>query len=370
VNADNRWKQHLKGDPMPWLLEPDNPSVRYFALTDLLDRPADDPEVTAARHAIMAWPLVQLVLRRQRPDGRWGSRDRAYGDTLWRLLCLALLGTSPHPPSSSPQGGRQGMDGGDAIHRACDYVLKRGPLPDGCFSFNGQRSGYLPCYTANTVFLLCQFGYASDSRVEAAVSCLCDTQLDEGGWLCSGRTRKTHSCLWATAKVLRAFACLPRHLRSTRVAAAEQVAIELFLACGLYKSNRRDFGAPHPHWFLFGFPLLVESDVLEVLSLIAPFVPADDPRIQEGLDLVLSKQDDIGRWPLEKSIFLRRNGTIAWQLASASNLEILRRRFGNEQFALMGRIGEPSKWVTLNVLRMLKRLYKMSNPQYQISNIQ
>ena len=33
------WKTHLITDPLPWLLEPDpeNPSVRYFALTDLLD---------------------------------------------------------------------------------------------------------------------------------------------------------------------------------------------------------------------------------------------------------------------------------------------------------------------------------------------
>jgi hypothetical protein len=354
VDAVNRWKQFLKGDPVPWLMEPDNPSVRYFALVDLLDRPADDPEVVVARQAIMDSPLVHLVLRRQRPDGRWGARDRAYGDTVWRLLFLALLGASPHPvpPPHAGEG-----EGGGAIRRGCDYLLSHGPLPDGCFSFNGLRSGYLPCYTANAVFLLCQFGYTGDSRVQAAVSCLVNSQLDEGGWLCTGRTRKTHSCLWATAKVLRAFANLPRGLRATQVDAAEQVAIELFLACGLYKANRRDFGPPHPHWFLFGFPLLVESDVLEVLSLIAPFVPADDPRIQEGLDLVLSKQDDTGRWSLEKGAFVRRNGAIAWQLADESDLEVLRQRFGGEEFGMLGQIGQPNKWVTLSALRMLKRLY-------------
>ena len=45
----------LRGDSLPWLLESDpaNPSIRYFALRDLLDRSIDDPEVCLAREAIM-----------------------------------------------------------------------------------------------------------------------------------------------------------------------------------------------------------------------------------------------------------------------------------------------------------------------------
>jgi len=36
-----------------WLLEEDNPPVRYFTLRYLFDRPEDDPEAQAARRAIM-----------------------------------------------------------------------------------------------------------------------------------------------------------------------------------------------------------------------------------------------------------------------------------------------------------------------------
>ena len=47
----SEWKSKLNADPLPWLLESDevNPGVRYFALRDLLDRPADDPELIAAQ---------------------------------------------------------------------------------------------------------------------------------------------------------------------------------------------------------------------------------------------------------------------------------------------------------------------------------
>ena len=49
-------------DPLPadtptldWLLEPDpeNPGPRYFALTELLEKPPNDPEVIAARQDVM-----------------------------------------------------------------------------------------------------------------------------------------------------------------------------------------------------------------------------------------------------------------------------------------------------------------------------
>jgi hypothetical protein len=43
------WLDRSNGDPLPWLLELDNPSGRYWTLLDLLDRPADDPGVREAR---------------------------------------------------------------------------------------------------------------------------------------------------------------------------------------------------------------------------------------------------------------------------------------------------------------------------------
>ena len=47
----NDWQARLDADPIPWLLEPDNPTVRYFALTELLDRPERNPEARRSRQA-------------------------------------------------------------------------------------------------------------------------------------------------------------------------------------------------------------------------------------------------------------------------------------------------------------------------------
>ena len=53
-----------KANPIDWLLEEDqeNPSVRYFALRDLLDLPDSDEQVRAARSAIMDSGPVPAIL--------------------------------------------------------------------------------------------------------------------------------------------------------------------------------------------------------------------------------------------------------------------------------------------------------------------
>jgi hypothetical protein len=57
-----------------------------------------------------------------------------------------------------------------------------------------------------------------------------------------------------------------------------------------------------------------------------------DPRLVEAIELILSKQDERGRWKLEQNY----KGKL-W--------------FEPEEK------GQPSKWVTLRAVRVLKRIY-------------
>ena len=72
------WRNVLNGDPIPWLLEPEKPSVRYFTRRDLLDRPEDDADVVTAKAAIMTSPPASDILAAQRTDGSWQAEERAY----------------------------------------------------------------------------------------------------------------------------------------------------------------------------------------------------------------------------------------------------------------------------------------------------
>jgi hypothetical protein len=67
---------HADPDPIPWLLESDDPSLRFFTLTELFGSSPDGPEPAAARREIMSRGAVPRILAAQDDDGHWQGRDR------------------------------------------------------------------------------------------------------------------------------------------------------------------------------------------------------------------------------------------------------------------------------------------------------
>src|SRR3989475_11409588 len=63
---------------LDWLLEDDQPSVRFLTLTQLLKRPLDDPEVVAAKGMITRKGWGEEILAKQDREGCWGSGERLY----------------------------------------------------------------------------------------------------------------------------------------------------------------------------------------------------------------------------------------------------------------------------------------------------
>jgi len=49
-----------------WLLQEENPSVRYFTLRDLLDRREDDQELQAAKAAIATSKVITKIFSKQK----------------------------------------------------------------------------------------------------------------------------------------------------------------------------------------------------------------------------------------------------------------------------------------------------------------
>ena len=57
-------------DPLPWLLEPQDPGVRYLALRDLLDLPADNHELLAARQVAHTQGPIATILDKMHPEDK------------------------------------------------------------------------------------------------------------------------------------------------------------------------------------------------------------------------------------------------------------------------------------------------------------
>lgn len=320
---------------LDWLLEPDNPSVRYLALTELLGRPESDSEVREARAAIMQRGVVPALLDRQEEGGHWGRLasfyTAKYRGTVWQLLVLA----------------EHRADGSDErVRRACEVVLGQSQDPEGGgFSHRasqrgdgGLPSGVIPCLTGNMVWALWRLGCGDDDRVRRGVDWLVrHLRFDDGdgappderpykGWeICYGR----HSCLMGVVKGLKALAEVPPDRRSANVTRTIDAATELLLVHHVYKRSSDPSKVAKPGWTRFGFPRMYQTDALEMVSLLLR-LGCRDPRMQEAVDLIRSRRRPDGRWLLQDTF----NGKFVVDVEAK---------------------GEPSKWITFQALSALRR---------------
>ncbi len=332
------WKSVLKSDPVDWLLEENNPSVRYFALTDLLERASSDNAVKAAKVKIMEVGPVPKILSKQNVGGYWMGSDKFYSSkykgAVWQLIILAELGA----------------DGDDVrVRKACEFILEYSQDSEsGGFSIwhsvrkgGGRHSGVIPCLTGNMVWSLIKLGYLDDPRVEKGIDWITTYQrFDDGissrpkGWpydKTAGSCFGNHSCHMGVVKTLKAMAEIPVIKRSQNTKVTIRKAVDYLLKHHIFKRSHDLTRVSRPGWLRFGFPLMYQDDVLEILGILTRLGYKDE-RMQEAVDLVVSKQDAEGRWKLENTF----NGRFH------TNIETK---------------GKPSKWITLNALRMLKRYY-------------
>jgi hypothetical protein len=317
------WRNVLNGDPIPWLLEPDNPSVRYFTLTDILDRAATDAEVQATKAAIMDSAIVQEIFAAQHSNGYWKKKGTGYfpqyKGTVWQLILLADLGVDRED---------------ERVQRGCEQVLTGSLRSNGdftAFNFLGLKiPSPVPntCLPGSLIRTLLRFGYDGDQRVGQAMERLAERCRDTE-WICL--PTKPNPCLWGVVKALSAFAELLADARSSAVKEAISAGAELFLSFRFAdEGNGRTL--TDPNWRRFGFPLYYQSDLLEALGVLTRLGYGRDERLQTLLPLILAKQDEQGRWLLEHDGNWRGQGLVTIET-----------------------VGQPSKWVTLNALRVLKQ---------------
>ena len=337
MNPKDSWKSVLKADPTEWLLEKNNPGVRALALTRILDRPQDDPDVAESARDVMRTGAVPKILARQNPLGYWDLPDRfytaKYKGTVWQLIILAHLGA----------------DGRDKrIGRACEFVLETSQDPvSGGFAHRrsaktgaGLPSEVIPCLSGNLVWSLIRLGMGDDPRVKRGVDWIARYQrFDDGipkapkGWpydryvMCWGK----HTCHMGAVKALKALAAIPEKGRTSKVKKSIEKGAEYVLKHHVHKKSHDLSSVSKPGWLRLGFPLMYQTDILEILDILTG-LGYRDTRMLEAVNALISRQDDQGRWKLQQSF----NGRFQ------ANIE---------------RKGLPSKWLTVRTLGVLKRFF-------------
>lgn len=299
-----------------WLLEPENPSVRYFTLVDLLNRPANDPEVTATKAAIPQSSIVAGIFAARKPVGYWGkSRDYyipKHYSTFWVLSALGDLGLTSED---------------ERIREGCEFMFSH-QREDGAFrrqrhfpgSWGWERTNE-PCTHARIVRFLIQFGYSEDPRTRAAIAWLIQTQREDGGWLCI-RSNARHACLRATLDYLRAAVLLPDAQQTETTQRAAEFVAALLMEPNMGRYHVSDA------WTILQYPHFNYGALPALEALIALGYGQAHPKIAKAIDWLLDRRNDDGTWPLDEGVF--------------------------HPPADFGRAGTSNKYITLDALRVLK----------------
>jgi hypothetical protein len=309
--------------PMPkrsvirWLLDSD-PSVRWQVMQDLIGAPAD--EVAAERARVATEGAGARLLALQAPDGRWGGTAWNRGwNSMHALMLLREMGLDP----ASDQARR-------AVGLVRDRVTWQGCGPqeadDNPF-FAGEVE---PCINGQVGAVGAYFR----QDVRGIVDRLLAEQLPDGGWNCEAANGSTRSSFNTTICVLEA---LFEHERavgaSPKVTGARLRGQDYLLERRMFRRLStgeviNDRKGNH-NWTRFAFPTWWHYDVLRGLEYLRRAGVVPDERVAEAIDLVASKRDGDGRWPLET----RHAGEMPVETDEGE--------------------GRPSRWNTLRALRVL-----------------
>jgi hypothetical protein len=330
TNRPDRQAPKPDSSVIEWLLDSSSdPSIRWQVMRDLVG--ASQEEVAAERALVATEGLGARLLALQRGmsvagGGSWGGEawNQGWDSTMHVLSLLREMGLDP----ASDEARR-------AVGLVRDRVRWRGWDWDGTwhgwdFVGNPFFAGEVePCINGQVGASGAYFGLTQD--IQRILYRLLSEQLPDGGWNCEAENGSTRSSFNTTICVLEALLEyeLAGGARSADVREARLRGQEYLLERRLFR--RLSTGEViDPAWMRFSFPTWWHYDVLRGLEYLRRAGARPDERVAEAIELVESKRDVDGRWPLEN----RHPGTMPVDLDEEE--------------------GRPSRWNTLRALRVLE----------------
>jgi hypothetical protein len=302
----------MKDAVVDWLLEIQNPAIRYRTLTELLDTPKSDTGASLLPGSIWETQDVQKMLSRQNDSGIWEHSEAEYGvhTSLRYLTAFAEHGLW--------RDRRLDKAAEHAVHFLCEKETA-----DLAHDYSG-------CGNALVLRALVMLGYHHEAEVIGLIDRYVEAQLLDGGFMCRrllAQRANRRSCYKASLAALLLYAECRRQgaeLRNTEQLVSYFLKRDVFFDSGEKTKLVLD---ERPGWraidnffptetMRIGLPLIVFA--LSVLGA------GGHPALERAWGFVKGKKNDRGRLVLE--------GTLT------------------KQPCKFGKVGEENKWVTLYAL--------------------
>ncbi|MFP4345764.1 MAG: hypothetical protein ACLFU8_13805 [Anaerolineales bacterium] len=303
-----RWLDLLNRDPVPWLIDPVNPSARLLTLEHIFNR---SPEALAQEEQrILDWSPVKSLIEQADWIHLWGrATNPYYGGVMGTFGSLYIL-------------TQLGVPAFRLATLACENLLQRGRLEDGRFAPPDGGPVSWICYTGMALRVLWHFGLGDDPRTDGGKRALVHTVLHHPEYL--DHNQPGSASVADLIKALHGLLSIPREERTEE----DESAIALLTRNVL--NYDFDFGGREADWLQLRYPRYHDSDLLELCHLLASTTGSIHPRFQDLLRRMREMQTEEGRW-------------LKIQAAP-----------GTFQFE---RVGQPSRWLTFEAVHSLMLVY-------------
>lgn len=286
---------NLSSPVIDWLLEPENPSVRYRTLTELLGAPIDDLDVQQARRAILDSQPVKAIFAKMHPDSYWLNRGIGAGvayasssSTHFVLAYLAELGLN-----------RTDERIARAVERYLSLAAPDRPEP-APWEIPPDYRNHQSCLYAYNLRTFIKLGYREDPRIQERVEVLLNDWRFDGGYLCdrpSFLEKRTKSCIRGSQKALMAFAELPEYWESERCLAL----VDYFLRRQVIYKNNQPGKLIRGEVITTIFPFVINASLLEPLYALSKMGYGQHPALADAWQVLDAKRDGQGRYSLDRS---------------------------------------------------------------------
>lgn len=303
-----------------WLLAGDV-SLQYLTRKYLLAESEETLLPLRKRIAVEGWGKAFLDARN--PSGHWGKRfyQPKWTSTHYTLLDLRCLEVEPVEP----------------IQETLQLILEERMGEEGSIRESAQmREPGDIC--VNGMFLnYASFFGVPETQLAPIVDYLLDNVLPDGGFNCSWKyTDTNHSSMHSTISVLEGlweFQKAGHSHRQEDIEMTRKGAEEFLFQHRLYKSDKTG-RVIDPSWTRLAYPPRWHYDILRALVYFADAGTPYDARMEDALQVLLSKRRPDGTWPLQAP----HPGHVHFELEP---------------------VGSPSRLNTLRALRVLKYFEKM-----------
>ena len=278
-------------DVTKWLLEPENPSMKYRTLVELLGKSQNDHEAVECKREIAESVPVKSLLSEMQPDGYWLQKNPRTGKMLGDGTEYGAFGTTHYCLSYLAE---LCMDRTNAqVARAAERYLNL-QKEDGDF-----RHHY-SCLLGLNIRTFTMLGYKNDSRVKRSIDLLLNTERPDGGYLCDMhegkyKTKTVKSCMRGSVKALLASSYLPDYWTHDRI---RKLISYFLLRGGIFKStNLKEL--VNKDMERNSFPISWRANVYEVLLALSRMGYGKDSRLERAWSFLDVKADKNGRYVLD-----------------------------------------------------------------------